>query len=146
MLGLALALFLTLVAAAVVLADEARTGRLAGPTPRRTQARALIFLAAAIAGGAFLLVLPASEWVFALALLPITALSLLRFAMLARGWCGGWRLMVFTMALVALGVAACLPFLPAPLNRRVLLEQMAPGRPSGIPDTIAPEAAFPVRV
>ncbi len=145
MLGVLLALFLPLVASAAVLADEARTGRLAGRTARATHVRALVFLGATVAGGSLLVALPTTEWVFALALLPITALSGLRFAMLARGWWSGWRLTVFTAVLVGLGIAACLPLLPVPLSRRALIERLAPGRPAGMPDSIAPEPGFPVR-
>ena len=138
-------LFLVLCAAAAVLALEAQSGRLVGRTPGRTRARAFVFLGASVAGGALLASLAVSEWVLMLALLPITALSVVRFTMLARGWWGGWRLLVFTALALTAGILLCLPLLPRPLDRGALFEGLRGAEPTHAPDSISPDAFTPVR-
>lgn len=145
MLVFAAVLFLALCAAAVVLAMEAHSGRLVGRTPDRTRVRAYVFLAAAVAGGALLVTLAASEWLLMLALLPITALSVVRFTMLAQGWWRGWRLVVFTAVALVVGILACLPWLPRPLDRGAIIEGFRTVQPTHAPDTISPDAFSPVR-
>ena len=146
MLAFTALLFLALCASALVLALEAGTGRLVGRTPRSTRVRAGIFFAASVAGGALLVALSAQEWLLILALAPITVLSLIRFGMLAHGWWSGWRLSLYTAALLLLGIAACLPWLPSPLDRAAILQGLRGGRPASVPDTISPDAHTPVRV
>ncbi len=145
MLAFAAVLFVALCASAVVLAMEAQSGRLVGKTPDRTKVRAYVFLAAAVAGGALLVRLSASEWLLMLALLPITTLSLVRFAMLAQGWWTGWRLLVFTAVALVLGILACLPWLPRSLDRGALIEGIREVQPTHAPDSISPDAFSPVR-
>jgi hypothetical protein len=141
------ALLLTaLCLAALVLSVEAGTGRLVGRSVLTTRLRAGIFFAAGVAGGTLLVAVSPREWMLMLALAPITVLSILRFAMLANGWWAGWRLSVYTAVLLALGVTACLPWMPRPLDRAALLETIRGGRPTFAPDTISPDALRPVRV
>ena len=138
--------FLTLVVAAVLLAYEARTGRLEGTTEREVRWRAAIFLVATVAGAALLIALADSEWLFALALVPITILCLLRFAMLARRWWTGWRLTAVTCVLVGVGIGLSVPFMPFPLDRTVIVRELQGiDGVSAPPDTIDPEALRPVR-
>jgi hypothetical protein len=136
---------LVVLAAAVVLAEEARTGRMEGRTERATLARALVFLLAAIAGATLLIAVADAEWLFALALAPITLLSLARFAMLARRWWRGWQLPVLTGALVGLGVLVSLPWVPYPLDRASVIQKIHGVEMVPAPDTIDPEALRPVR-
>jgi hypothetical protein len=145
MLSFVAVLFLALCAAAIVLAGEARTGRLVGRTPGGTRARAVVFLLGSVAGGTLLVALSQREWLFILALAPITALSLIRFGMLAHGWWRGWRLSVYTALLLLAGILACLPWLPRPLDRATLIESFRGGRPTHVPDSISPDAGVPVR-
>jgi hypothetical protein len=141
------ALLLTaLCVAAFVLAVEAGTGRLVGRTVLTTRVRAAVFFAAGVAGGSLLVAVSPREWMLMLALAPITVLSILRFAMLANGWWAGWRLSVYTAVLLAIGITACLPWMPRPLDRAALLETIRGGRPTFAPDTISPDALRPVRV
>jgi hypothetical protein len=139
-------LLAALCAAALVLAAEAGTGRLVGRSVVRTRIRAAIFFVAGVSGGALLVAISAREWMLMLALAPITVLSVLRFAMLANGWWAGWRLPVYTAVLLLVGIAACLPWMPRPLDRSALLESIRGGRPTFVPDTISPDALRPVRV
>jgi hypothetical protein len=140
----ALQLALILLAAAA-LAEEARTGRMEGRTEGATLARALVFLLAAIAGATLLISVAGAEWLFALALAPLTLLCLLRFTMLARRWWAGWRLPMCTGALVGLGVLASLPWMPYPLDRTFFIEEVHGVDVTPAPDTIDPEALRPVR-
>lgn len=146
MIPVVLLLFLGLLAAALVLADEARTGRLVGRTSGRTAARAVVYFLASVSGGALLVALSEREWVFMLALVPITALSLVRFGMLARQWWAGWRLSLYMTVLLLLGILACLPWIPRPLDRGILIESLRGAQPTRGPDSISPGAADPVRV
>ncbi|HLT47797.1 MAG TPA: hypothetical protein VK002_11260 [Rubricoccaceae bacterium] len=136
---------LVLLVAAAVLAVEARTGRMEGATEGATLARALVFLLAAVAGATLLIALADSEWLFALALAPITMLSLLRFTMLARRWWAGWRLPVLTGALLGLGVLISVPWMPYPLDRAFVIREIHGVEAVPAPDTIDPEALRPVR-
>jgi hypothetical protein len=136
---------LVLLTAAVLLAVEARTGRMEGATEGATLARALVFLLAAIAGGTLLIALADSEWLFALGLVPITMLTLLRFTMLARRWWAGWRLPVLTGALLGLGVLVSMPWVPYPLDRSAVVREIHGVEALPTPDTIDPEALRPVR-
>ena len=96
--------------------------------------------------GALLVAVSSREWMLMLALAPITVLSILRFAMLANGWWAGWRLSVYTAVVLAIGITACLPWMPRPLDRAALLETIRGGAPTFAPDTISPDALRPVRV
>lgn len=145
MLSFVVLQLLVLFAAAVLLAVEARTGRMEAATERGALARALVFLLAAIAGATLLIALADAEWLFALALAPITMLSLLRFTMLARRWWTGWRLPVLTGALLGLGVIASVPWEPYPLDRAYVIREIHGVEALPAPDTIDPEALRPVR-
>ncbi len=134
-----------LMLAAVVLAFEARTGQTGMGSDAATLARALVFLLAAIAGTTLLVALAGGEWPFALTLAPITALSLLRFAMLARQWWTGWRLALLTGALLGVGVLASVPWTPYPLDRAYVIRALHGAEAAPSPDSIDPGALRPVR-
>jgi hypothetical protein len=134
-----------LLVAAGLFAVEARTGRMEGRSEGVTLARALVFLLATIAGTTLVLALADAEWLFALTLAPITLLSLLRFAMLARRWWTGWRLPVLTSLLVGFGVLLSVPWMPYPLDRTFLIREIHGVEAVPTPDTIDPEALRPVR-
>jgi hypothetical protein len=145
MFAFLLVLFAALCLSALLLALEAGTGRLVGRSRAGTNARAAIFFAGAVAGSALLVTVSPREWMLLLALGPITLLSVLRFAMLANGWWTGWRLTVYTAALLLAAVALCMPWMPRPLDRGALLEGLRGGRPTFAPDSISPDALRPVR-
>lgn len=108
--------------------------------------RSLLFLFGTISGASLLIALADGEWLFALALAPVTLLSLFRFAMLAREWWGGWRLPIYTSLLVGFGLLLSVPLIPYPLDRGVLIEHLhVLDDASTVPDTIDPEAMRPVR-
>jgi len=139
--------FAFLLVASVLLLLEVRTGRMDAPSQKHSVARATVYLLAAIAGATLLIALADGEWLFALALVPITFLSLLRFSMIARQWWAGWRLPVYACTLIAVGIGAMLPMMPYPLNRTFVLEELnLIDSELGRPDTIDPEAVRPVRV
>jgi len=139
--------FAFLLAAGVLLLLEVRTGRMEASFQKHSAIRATVYLLAAIAGATLLIALADGEWLFALALVPITFLSLLRFSMVARQWWEGWRLPVYTSTLIAAGIVAMLPMMPYPLNRTYVLEELnLIDTHLGRPDTIDPEAVRLVRV
>ena len=136
-----------LMAASVLLMMEVRVGSIDASSQKHSLYRATVYLLATIGGATLLITLADGERLFALALVPITFLSLLRFSMLARKWWEGWRLPVYTCALIALGIVLMLPMMPYPLNRTYVLEQLnLIDSELGRPDTIDPEAVRPVRV
>src|SRR5690606_3340785 len=99
-----------------------------------------------ISGASLLIALGDGEWLSALALAPVTLLSLFRFAMLARRWWPGWRLPVFTCLLIGLGLGLSVPWMPYPLDRGALIEPLRVLDDAATPpDTIDPEALRPVR-
>ncbi len=139
--------FAFLLAAGVLLLLEVRTGRMEAPLKKHSVIRATVYLLAAIAGATLLIALADGEWLFALALVPITFLSLLRFSMVARQWWEGWRLPVYTCTLIAAGIVTMLPMMPYPLNRTYVFEELnLIDTHLGRPDTIDPEAVRLVRV
>ncbi|MDX1420015.1 MAG: hypothetical protein R3181_08620 [Rubricoccaceae bacterium] len=134
-----------LFAAAGLLAVEARAGRLDGSEAGGGVVRALVYLLAAIAGGTLLITLADSEWLFALGLVPVTMLALVRFTMMARRWWVGWQLPVYTGVLLAFGVLLSVPWMPTPLDRTTVLREIHGIEAIQGPDTIDPEAHRPVR-
>lgn len=147
MLVLIIIQFLILVTASVVLLLEARTGDLEHVSDSRPVFRAALFMLATIAGATMLISIADGEWLFVLALIPVTFLSLLRFAMIAKRWWTGWKLPVITCTIVGIGIVASLPLMPYPLNRDYLLNKLnLIDEAVSPPDTIDPEAIEPVRV
>jgi len=134
-----------LLLAVALLIYEAWTGRMGEASEGAALARALVFLPAAVAGGTLLIALADSEWLFALGLVPITALALVRFTMLARRWWTGWQLPVLTGALLALGVLLSTPWVPQPLDRTTVIREIHGAEALPAPDTIDPEAQRAVR-
>ncbi len=138
--------FATLLVASLLLLIEVRAGHVSEPPQKFSLARAAVYLLAAVAGATLLVSMDDGEWLFALALVPITFLSLLRFGMVARFWWSGWRLPVYTCALLAIGMVSMLPMMPFPLNRTFVLDELHLIDTSvGRPDTINPEAVRTVR-
>jgi hypothetical protein len=125
-----LALFLgVLLIAGIALIWEARTGRLEPQRPFTATLRVALFFAAAVAGGALLLRSASASPALALALVPVTGLSLFRLTMLSRPIIsrGSGRrlvsLLVLATALVA-GLTISLSMLPQSLDQRVFIEQI----------------------
>lgn len=138
--------FAFLLAASILLLLEVRSGGMGEAEQRYLVPRAVIFLLASIGGATLLIAMADGEWLFAFALVPITFLSLLRFSMIARQWWEGWRLPVYTCALIAVGIVGMLPMMPYQLNRTFVLEELRLIESTyGRPDTIDPEAIRPVR-
>ena len=139
--------FVLLIGASLMLLLEARKGDLERSDDSVPRVRATVYLLATIAGATMLIAIADGEWLFAIALIPITFLSLLRFSMLARRWWEGWRLPLFTCALIGLGIAGSLPLMPYPLDRAYILQKLhLVDEEVSPPDTIDPEAIAPVRV
>lgn len=145
LLSLALSLAVLILAGGVLL-WEARTGRLASATPERDTWRGVLFFVATVVGGALLIRSAGGTILLALAFVPVTLLSLMRFVMLARQrWTSGVATLVMALALVV-GTLVGLSVLPQPIEHGMFLEQIFHREGGPIPDSIDPGAARPVRV
>ena len=103
---------------------------------------ALVYGAASVAGAALLAALSGAEWVLALALVPLTALSVLRFwTLFAPSASARARTLAVGVVLV-LGVLAALQVVPIPLTRVHLSGADA----ADAPPTVRPRAGRAVRV
>jgi len=125
-----LAFFLAvLLVAGIALIWEARTGRLMPRRPLTATIRVSLFFAAAVVGAALLVRTSASSPLIALALVPVTGLSLFRLTMLARPLLIRARSRAYASFLVlavalAVGVTISLSMLPRALDQRVFIEQI----------------------
>lgn len=125
-----LALFLAvLLVAGSALIWEARTGRLEPRRPWTATMRVALFFAAAVVGSALLVRTSAASPLMALALVPVTGLSLFRLTMLSRPLLtrraskAALSFVVIAVALV-IGVSVSLTMLPKGLDQRVFMEQI----------------------
>ena len=142
-----LAFFLAiLMLAGCVLIWEARTGRFSSATRQRDTWRVVLFFLATAIGGALLIRSVGGTILLALAFLPVTLLSLMRFVALARQrWTSGLSSAVLALALLV-GMIAGLSVLPEPIRQGDLLEQIFHPERGPMPDSIDPDAGRPVHV
>ena len=142
-----LALFLAiLILAGGVLIWEARTGQFASEAPQRDTWRGVLFFLATVIGGALLIRSAGGTILLALAFLPVTLLSLMRFVTLARRrWMSGLSTAMLALALLV-GTFASLSLLSEPIHQGVFLEQIFHLEGGPIPDSIDPDAGRPVRL
>lgn len=125
---------------------EARTGRLEPRSALTRGARVGLFFAASTAGGGLLLRTLEASPLLALALLPVTALSLYRFVALVRVPRAG-RLLPLALALALFaGLSASLHVLPKPLDQRTLFEHILYPETGRAPVSIDPAARRSARV
>ncbi len=109
--------FLILVAAALLLAAEVWGGPLVGARRPLRALAAVTFGAASIAGATLLTALAGGEWLLALALIPLTTLSILRMGGLVLPRARPWTRVALVGVVLAVGVAAALQVVPVPLTR-----------------------------
>lgn len=146
-MSVAAAVFLALlIVAGGVLMWEARTGRFAAETPRRDVWRGLLFFLATVAGGALLVRSMGGTVLLALAFIPVTVLSLMRFVALARRrWAGAASVAAMAAALF-LGLSLSLWVLPEPINEGFFLEHIFHLDGGASPQSIDPDARRSVRM
>ena len=127
--------FALLLAAAALLAVEVGTGRTKPKTETGAWAATGLFAGAASAGGTLLVALPWEEWVLILALLPLTAICVVRLLALVSERVPGLRGAALAGAILALGVIAGTNVVPIPLTRAAI-QSALPGLPppSALPD------------
>ena len=136
--------FLALVAAAVLLAFEAASGQRTLRSAAGTVVRAGTFGLASVAGVTLLAALSGGEWGVALALVPLTALSILRLWALLCEWTTGPRATLLVLAVLAVGLGAGLRSIPVPLTRAHL--HGGSGAAPTAPVSIRPDVGRTVRV
>ena len=109
--------FVVVLIAAALLASEVWTGPLTRARwPLRWVAVA-VFGVASVAGATLLTALSGREWLLALALVPLTTLSVLRFGGLALPRARPWQRIAVVGVVLAVGVVAALQVVPVPLTR-----------------------------
>lgn len=138
-------LFVLLLAGSVLL-WEARTGSLTPRTLRGAWGRMSLFFVAAVVGSALLLRIAPGSVLLAMALVPVTALSLFRVTSLARRGRSRPAAVLGLALALAIGLGASLHALPQTLDERVLFEQIF--YPGGTPQvgSIDPDARRVVRL
>ncbi len=135
--------FAVLGVAAVLLALEVWLGRPVGAGRAARVAAGAAFGAAAVAGATLLTALSGAEWPLALALVPLTALSTLRFGGLVLPEARPWVRVAVVGAALAAGVVAALRVVPVPLTRGHLSGTTT--TPASERPTVRPYAGTPVR-
>lgn len=130
--------YASLAAAAVLLAVEA-WGEGRGPW------RALgvgVYGSASVAGATLLTALAGREGLLAAALVPLTALAVVRFGVALAPGASPWRRAGWTALVLAVGIGAGLQAVPVPLTR----EHLTPASERRAPPTVRPHVGPPVRV
>lgn len=142
----ALFFLLVLILAGGVLMWEARTGRFTAATPRREAWRGALFFLATVAGGALLVRSMGGTVLLALAFIPVTVLSLMRFvALVRRRWAGSISAVAMAVVLF-LGLSLSLQALPEPINEGYFLEHIFHLETGVSPESIDPDARRSVRM
>lgn len=132
--------------AGVVLMWEARTGRFTADRRWWDVGRSVLFFLATVAGGALLIRSMGGTVLLALAFIPVTLLSLMRFvALMRQRWAGVASVVAMAVALFG-GITLSLRAMPEPIDEGYFLEHIFHvGGESG-PDSIDPDARRSVRL
>ncbi len=135
-----------LIVAGGVLMWEVRTGKFAGETSRLDAWRGALFFFATVAGGALLIRSMGGTVLLALAFIPVTVLSLMRFVALTRQrWAGATSAVVMAAALF-LGLSLSLRVLPEPIDEGSFLEHIFHTDGGASSESIDPDARRSVRM
>ena len=135
-----------LLAAGGVLMWEARTGRFTAATPQREALRGALFFLATVAGGALLVRSMGGTVLLALAFIPVTVLSLMRFvALVRRRWIGFASVVVMAVALFG-GLSLSLQALPEAISEGDFLQHIFELDNGHSPESIDPDARRSVRL
>jgi hypothetical protein len=132
--------------AGIVLMWEARTGRFTATRLRWDVGRSVLFFLAAVIGGALLIRSMGGTVLLALAFIPVTLLSLMRFVALTRQrWGGAAPIIAMALALFG-GISLSLRAVPEPIDEGYFLEHIFHlGGETG-PDSIDPDARRSIRM
>ena len=132
--------------AGIVLRWEARTGRFTAEQRWWDVGRGVLFFLASVVGGTLLIRSMGGTVLLALAFIPVTLLSLMRFVALMREhWVGMASVVAMALALFG-GVTLSLRAVPEPIDEGYFLEHIFHvGGESG-PDSIDPDARRSVRL
>jgi hypothetical protein len=138
-------LFVLLVAG-IVLMWEARTGRFAADRLRWDLLRGGLFFLATVAGGALLIRSMGGTVLLALAFIPVTILSLMRFvALTRRRWVGVASFMTMAVTLFV-GLQLSLMALPEPIDQGFFIEHVLQLGGESMPESIDPDARRTIRM
>ena len=135
-----------LIIASTVLMWEARTGRFTSRTDTWNVLRGGLFFLATVVGGTLLIRSVDSALLLALAFVPVTLLSLMRFVAIGRARRGGFASLASMVLALFLGISLSLRALPEPIDEGFFLEHILYGGDGGSPESIDPGARRSVRV
>jgi hypothetical protein len=132
--------------AGAVLMWEARTGRFTAASARWDVGRGVLFFLATVVGGALLIRSMGGTVLLALAFIPVTLLSLMRFVTLMRQrWSGAATVVAMALALFG-GIALSLRAVPEPIDEGYFLEHIFHSGGEAGPDSIDPDARRSIRM
>jgi len=135
-----------LLTAGIVLMWEARTGYYASVQPNRDLGRTALFFLATVVGGALLVRSMGGTVLLALAFIPVTCLSLLRFVALVRTrWVGIASFVTMAVALFV-GLQLSLHALPGPIDQGYFVEHVFNMGGDGTAESIDPDARRTIRM
>jgi hypothetical protein len=140
------AFLVVLLLAGVVLMWEARTGRFTAETPSWDAGRGALFFLATVVGGALLVRSMVGTVLLALAFIPVTTLSLMRFVALTRQrWVGVASFVTMAVALFV-GLQLSLHALPEPIDQGFFVEHIFHLGGESTPESIDPDARRTIRM
>lgn len=135
-----------LLLAGIVLMWEARTGRFTAGRFHMDVVRGVLFFLATVIGGTLLIRSMGGTVLLALAFIPVTLLSLMRFVALTRQrWAGAASVVAMALALFG-GITLSLRAVPEPIDEGFFLEHIFHVGGEGGPDSIDPDARRSIRM
>lgn len=134
-----------LLLAGIVLMWEARTGRFTADGAWWDVGRGALFFLATVAGGTLLIRSMGGTVLLALAFIPVTLLSLMRFVALTRQrWVSVASVAAMALALFG-GLTLSLRALPEPIDEAFFLERIFHLGGADSPESIDPDASRVIR-
>src|SRR6056297_2090891 len=118
------AFLVVLLLAGITLMWEARTGRFSADRLRWDIGRGGLFFLASVVGGALLIRSMGGTVLLAMAFIPVTILSLMRFVALTRRWWVGVVSFVAMAVALFVGLQLSLLALPAPIDQGFFIEHV----------------------
>jgi len=140
------AFLVVLLLAGITLMWEARTGRFSADRLRWDIGRGGLFFLASVVGGALLIRSMGGTVLLAMAFIPVTILSLMRFvALTRRRWVGVVSFVAMAVALFV-GLQLSLLALPEPIDQGFFIEHVFQLGGESAPESIDPDARRTIRM
>jgi D-alanyl-lipoteichoic acid acyltransferase DltB (MBOAT superfamily) len=140
------AFLVVLLLAGIVLMWEARTGRFTAQRLRWDLVRGALFFLATVVGGALLIRSMGGTVLLAMAFIPVTILSLMRFVALTRRRWAGMASFVTMAVVLFVGLQLSLLALPEPIDQVFFIEHVFQIGGESTPQSIDPDARRTIRM